>query len=209
MQQIADWLKKLGMPEYAERFAANDIEIDILPELTDHDLEGLGISLGHRRRILRAIRELGGSPQVVFQTAAAVAPHDSAERRQLTVMFCDLVGSTSLSAKLDLEDLRAIIADYHRCCIELVECNGGFVARHMGDGVLAYFGYPQAHEHDAERAVRAGLALVEAVPKLRAAPGVPLQVRVGIATGLAVVGDLIGAGASQEQAVVGETPNLT
>src|SRR5262252_7475331 len=163
MQQIADWLKKLGMPEYAERFAANDIEIDILPELTDHDLEGLGISLGHRRRILRAIR---GSPQVVFQTAAAVAPHDSAERRQLTVMFCDLVGSTSLSAKLDLEDLRAIIADYHRCCIELVECNGGFVARHMGDGVLAYFGYPQAHEHDAERAVRSGLALTEAVQKL-------------------------------------------
>jgi predicted ATPase/class 3 adenylate cyclase len=210
MQRIADWLNKLGVSEYAERFAENDIEIDILPELTDHDLERLGVSLGHRRRILRAIRELGGSPQVVSQTAAAAspAPHDSAERRQLTVMFCDLVGSTALSAKLDLEDLRAIIADYHRCCTELVECNGGFVARHMGDGVLAYFGYPQAHEHDAERAVRTGLALVEAVQKLRAAPGVPLQARVGIATGLVVVGDLIGTGAAQEQAVVGETPNL-
>jgi class 3 adenylate cyclase len=210
MQQIADWLKKLGMSEYAERFAENDIEIDILPELTDHDLERLGVSLGHRRRILRAIRELGGSPQAAPQTAAAVSPtpHDSAERRQLTVMFCDLVGSTTLSVKLDPEDLRGIIADYHRCCTELVECNGGFVARCMGDGVLAYFGYPQAHEHDAERAVRAGLALVEAVQKLRAAPGVALQVRIGIATGLVVVGDLIGTGAAQEQAVVGETPNL-
>src|SRR6516165_10738510 len=210
MQRIADWLEKLGMSEYAERFAENDIEIDILPELTDHDLKTLGVSLGHRRHILRAIRELGGSPQAAAQTAAAVspAPHDSAERRQLTVMFCGLVGSTALSVELDLEDLRAIIADYHRCCTELVEGNGGFVARHMGDGVLAYFGYPQAHEHDAERAVHAGLALAEAVPKLATNPGWPLQVRVGIATGLVVVGDLIGTGAAQEQAVVGETPNL-
>jgi class 3 adenylate cyclase len=210
MQRIADWLKKLGMSEYAERFAENDIEIDILPELTDHDLERLGISLGYRRRILRAIRELGGSPRAAGQTAAAVspAPHDSAERRQLTVMFCDLVGSTALSVELDPEDLRGIIADCHRCCTELVESNGGFVARRMGDGVLTYFGYPQAHEHDAECAVRAGLALVEAVQKLRAAPGVALQGRVGIATGLVVVGDLIGTGTAQEQAVVGETPNL-
>src|SRR6201984_2631620 len=204
MQQIADWLRKLGMSEYAERFAENDIEIDILPELTDHDLEGLGVSLGHRRRILRAIRELGGSPQAAPQTAAASpGPHDSAERRQLTVMFCDLVGSNALSVKLDLEDLRAIIADYHRCCTKLVEYNGGFVARHMGDSVLAYFGYPQAHEHDAERAVRAGLALVEAVQRLDAARGVPLQVRVGISTGLVVVGHLLGEGAAREQAVVG------
>src|SRR5215475_11810332 len=203
MQQIADWLKKLGMFEYAARFAENDIEFDILPELTDHDLAGLGVSLGHRRRILRAIRGLGDLAQAAPQTAPS-----SAERRQLTVMFCDLVGSTSLSAKLDLEDLRGIIATYHRCCTQLVECKGGFAARHKGDGVLAYFGYPQAHEHDAERAVRAGLALVEAVQKLRATPGVPLQARVGIATGLVVVGDLIGTGAAQEQAVVGETPNL-
>jgi class 3 adenylate cyclase len=131
----------------------------------------------------------------VPQTAAAVPPatHDSAERRQLTVMFCDLVGSTGLSVELDPEDLRGIIASYHRCCTELVERNGGFVARYMGDGVLAYFGYPQAHEHDAERAVRAGLAVVEAVQKLESVADVPLQVRVGIATGLVVVGDLIGA----------------
>jgi class 3 adenylate cyclase len=123
-------------------------------------------------------------------------------------MFCDLVGSTALSAGLDPEDLRGIITAYHRCCTELVERNGGFVAKYMGDGVLAYFGYPQAHEHDAEHAVRSGLALVEAVPKLETLPGVPLQVRVGIATGLVVVGDLIGAGTAQEHAVVGETPNL-
>ena len=203
MQRIADWLEKLGMSEYAERFAENDIEIDILPELTDHDLEGLGVSLGHRRRILRAIRELGGLAQAAPQTAPS-----SAERRQLTVMFCDLVGSTALSIRLDPEDLRGIIASYHRYCTELVQRNGGFVARYMGDGVLAYFGYPHAHEHDAERAVRAGLALVEGVQKLETAAGDPLQVRVGIATGLVVVGDLIGTGTAQEQAVVGETPNL-
>jgi class 3 adenylate cyclase/tetratricopeptide (TPR) repeat protein len=209
MQQIADWLRKLGMSEYAERFAENDIEIDVLPELTDHDLQKLGLSLGHRRRILRAIRELGGPAPAAPQTAAASpGSQDTAERRQLTVMFCDLVGSTALSVKLDPEDLRGIIAGYHRCCTELVERNGGFVARHMGDGVLAYFGYPRAHEHDAERAVRAGLALVEAVQKLETAADVRLQARIGIATGLVVVGDLIGTGTSQEQAVVGETPNL-
>jgi class 3 adenylate cyclase len=131
-----------------------------------------------------------------------------AELRQLTVMFCDLVGSTALSGKLDPEDLRGIIGSYHRCCTELIERNGGFVAKYMGDGVLAYFGYPQAHEHDAERAVYAGLALVEAVPKLSTAAAAGLQVRVGIATGLAVVGDLIGSGEAQERGIVGETPNL-
>ncbi|HWX87376.1 MAG TPA: adenylate/guanylate cyclase domain-containing protein [Solirubrobacteraceae bacterium] len=157
--------------------------------------------------MLRAIGELGVPPPAV--PLAPPAPQDTtAERRQLTVMFCDLVGSTALSARLDPEDLRAIIGAYHRCCAELVESNGGFVAKYMGDGLLGYFGYPRAHEHDAERAIRAGLALVEAVPKLKTAAAIPLQVRVGIATGLVVVGDLIGAGAAQEQAVVGETPNL-
>ena len=123
-------------------------------------------------------------------------------------MFCELVGSTALSGRLDPEDLRGIIGAYHGCCTELIERNGGFVAKYMGDGVLAYFGYPRAHEHDAERAVRAGLGLVETVPRLATSAGSPLQVRVGIATGLVVVGDLIGAGSAQEQAVVGETPNL-
>src|SRR6201982_2197691 len=169
MQQIADWLKKLGMSEYAERFAENSIDdLSILRDLTDQDLKDVGVPLGHRRKMLRAIAELpGAAPAAPRATAQPEPPsQDTAERRQLTVMFCDLVGSTALSVRLDPEDLRGIIGTYHRCCTELVERNGGFVAKYMGDGVLAYFGYPQAHEHDAERAVRAGLALVEAVPKL-------------------------------------------
>src|ERR1700686_703775 len=210
MQQIADWLKNLGMAEYAERFAENRIDFSVLPDLTDRDLEKLGVLLGDRRKMLRAIRELAGDTPVTSHppAVAEARPQDAAERRQLTVMFCDLVGSTALSAKLDPEDLRGIFGAYHHCCAALVERNGGFVAKYMGDGVLAYFGYPQAHEHDAERAVRAGLALVEAVPTLATAAGTPLHVRAGIATGLVVVGDLLGAGAAQEQAVVGETPNL-
>jgi class 3 adenylate cyclase/tetratricopeptide (TPR) repeat protein len=210
MQQIEDWLKKLGMSEYAQRFVENRIDLSVLPDLTDQHLEKLGVALGDRLKILRAIRELSDITVAAAQPGPSAAPvvQDSAERRQLTVMFCDLVGSTALSARLDPEDLRGIVGTYHRCCTELVERHGGFVAKYMGDGVLAYFGYPQAHEHDAERAVRAGLALVEAVPKLATIAADPLQVRIGIATGLVVVGDLIGAGAAQEQAVVGETPNL-
>jgi class 3 adenylate cyclase/tetratricopeptide (TPR) repeat protein len=209
MQPIADWLARLGMSEYAERFEANRIDVSVLPDLTDHDLEKLGVLLGDRRKILRAIRELAPPVRTSVQEPAAAEPaRDEAERRQLTVMFCDLVGSTALSAKLDPEDMRGIVRAYHRCCTAIVERNGGYVAKYMGDGVLAYFGYPQAHEHDAERAVHAGLALVEAVPDLKTAISSPLQVRIGIATGLVVVGDLIGKGAAQEQAVVGETPNL-
>jgi len=210
MQQIADWLKKLGLAEYAQRFADSDVDISVLHHLTDQDLKELGLSLGHRRKMLAAIAELGGTPPATAQSRLETEPNaqDTAERRQLTVMFCDLVGSTALSAKLDPEDLRSTISDYHRCCMEMVERNGGFVAKYMGDGVLAYFGYPQASEHDAERAVRAGLGLVEAVPKLNTRSKTNLQVRVAIATGLVVVGDLLGAGAAREQAVVGETPNL-
>jgi class 3 adenylate cyclase/predicted ATPase len=208
MQQIADWLKKLGMSEYVERFAEERIEIDVLPELTDQDLERLSIPLGHRRRMLRAIRELAGSPPVPSQTVAATEPtrRDDAERRQLTVMFTDLVGSTALSTKLDPEDMRLVIGAYHKCVAETVARFDGFVAKYMGDGVLIYFGYPHAHEDDAERAVRAGLALIEAVGKLRVQE--PLQVRIGVATGLVVVGDLVGSGEAQERGVVGETPNL-
>jgi class 3 adenylate cyclase len=198
------------MSEYAERFAENDIDISVLRHLTDQDLRELGISLGHRRKMLAAIAELSRAVPAAPQTeVAGPKAQDSAECRQLTIMFCDLVGSTALSAKLDPEDLREIIGAYHQCCAELIERNGGFVAKYMGDGVLAYFGYPQAHEHDAERAIRAGVALAEAVPQLdTGALRASLQVRIGIATGLVVVGDLIGAGAAQEQAVVGETPNL-
>jgi class 3 adenylate cyclase/tetratricopeptide (TPR) repeat protein len=210
MQHIADWLERLGLSEYAQRFAENGIEMDVVSELTDADLEKLGVLLGHRRRILRAIRELGDPTLATFRAMTEASPDAllSAERRQLTLMFCDLVGSTALSTRLDPEDLREIISAYHQRCREVITKHSGFVARYLGDGVLAYFGYPQAHEHDAERAVRAALNLVEAVPKLATDAGSPLQVRVGIATGLVVVGDLIGTGAAQERAVVGETPNL-
>jgi class 3 adenylate cyclase len=210
MQQIADWLETLGMSEYAERFAENRIDLSVLQELTDQDLKDLGVVLGDRRKMLRAIRELAGVRPMIAAAIAArkTKPEDAAERRQLTVMFTDLVGSTALSTKLDPEDMRSVIGAYHKCVAETVAQFEGFVAKYMGDGVLTYFGYPQAHEHDAERAIRAGLALTEAVPKLATNAGAPLQARVGIATGLVVVGDLIGAGVAQEQAVVGETPNL-
>ena len=213
MQQISDWLKQLGMSEYAQRFADNDIDIDVLNELTDQDFDRLGVSLGHRRRMLRAIRELGASPiaavterQTSAPTAPEQAPKDTAERRQVTVMFSDLVGSTALSARMDPEDLREIISAFQKCVAETVQRFGGFVAKYMGDGVLVYFGYPQAHEDDAERAVRAGLGVIAAVGSLRAAS--PLQTRVGIATGLVIVGDLVGSGEAQERGIVGETPNL-
>jgi class 3 adenylate cyclase len=213
MQQIADWLGKIGMSEYAQRFAENNIDFAILGDLTDQDLKELGVSsLGHRRKLLRAIGELEGiekgTPAVAAAAAAQVAarPHDAAERRQVTVMFSDLVGSTALSSRMDPEDLREVISAYQKCVAETVGRFGGFVAKYLGDGVLIYFGYPQAHEDDAERAVRAGLGLIAAVSDLKT--HAPLQTRVGIATGLVVVGDLIGSGASQEQAIVGETPNL-
>src|SRR5258708_8353624 len=208
MQQIGDWLKKLGMSEYAERFAQNRIDLSALTAVTEQDLEKFGVLLGDRSKRVRAIRELAGDAPVTPHSPAVTEarPQDAAERRQLTVMFCDLVGSTAWSARLDPEDLRGIIGAYQRCCAVLVERNGGFVAKYMGDGVLAYFGYPQAHEDDAERAVRAGLALVEAVPKLATAAGSPLQVRVGIATGLGVVGGLIGAGAAPGPGVFGGAP---
>ena len=207
---VGDWLRGLGLGQYEAAFRESEIEADVLAELTDQHLKDLGIALGNRLRILRAIRELSVAAPAPDQVAARPAqePLDGAERRQLTVMFCDLVGSTALSARLDPEDMRAIIATYHKCCANLIERGGGFVAKYMGDGVLAYFGYPQSHEHDAERAVRAGLAIVEAAPKLEAAGGAPLRVRVGIATGIVVVGDLLGSGESQERGVVGDTPNL-
>src|SRR5208283_309744 len=214
MQQMADWLEKLGMSEYAKPFAENRIDFSVLPDLTDQDLEKLGVLLGDRRKMLRAIAKLEGAekstPAVAIAAAAPAAPlpQDSAERRQVTVMFCDLVGSTALSARMDPEELREVISAYQKCVAETVRRLGGFVAKYMGDGVLTYFGYPQAHEHDAERAINAGLALVEAVPKLKTAEGILLQVRVGIATGLVVVGDLIGSGEAQERGVVGTTPNL-
>jgi class 3 adenylate cyclase len=207
MQQIADWLESLGMSEYAQRFAENDIDTSVLRDLNDQDLKELGVSLGHRRKMLRAIAELAGAaPTSPQPTLTEPKPHDTAERRQVTVMFSDLVGSTALSARMDPEDLREVISAYQKCAAETVRRNGGFVAKYLGDGVLVYFGYPAAHEDDAERAVRAGLELVAAVGALKSP--FPLQTRVGIATGLVVVGDLVGSGEAQERGIVGETPNL-
>jgi class 3 adenylate cyclase/tetratricopeptide (TPR) repeat protein len=205
---ITQWLASLGLSEYAQRFAENDIDVTVLRHLTDQDLKEIGVSLGHRRKILASIAELTGAAPTRSQPAAPPEPkpRDDAERRQLTVMFADLVGSTALSTKLDPEDLRSVIGAYHKCVAQTVSRFGGFVARYMGDGVLIYFGYPQAHEDDAERAVWGGLALIEAVRKLGSVE--PLQVRIGVGTGLVVVGDLVGSGDAQERGVVGETPNL-
>ncbi len=203
---IAAWLHGLGLQQYEQAFCDNAIDAAVLPELTADDLKDLGVSLvGHRRKLLAAIAALRSEG-----SSLPLAPNEgvaTAERRHLTVMFCDLVGSTALSARLDPEDLREVIAAYHRAATEVVCGFDGFVAKYMGDGVLVYFGYPQAHEDDAERAVRAGLGVIDAVGRLDV-KSVELQARVGIATGLVVVGDLIGEGSAQEQSVVGETPNL-
>jgi class 3 adenylate cyclase len=181
--------------------------VDAIIDLTDQDLEKLGVLLGHRRKLLRAIANLQGTPKTAagalgIRAAGDALARDTAERRQVTVMFSDLVGSTALSARMDPEDLREVISAYQKCVAKTVQRFGGFVAKYMGDGVLIYFGYPQAHEDDAERAVRAGLELVAAVSDLKSHTA--LQTRVGIATGLVVVGDLIGSGASQEQAIAGK-----
>ena len=212
---VGVWLRGLELGEYEAAFQENKIDDGVLPNLTADDLKELGVTVvGHRRKLLTAIANLDRSlPASDIRAATSPAPsrvqhQDTAERRQLTIMFCDLVGSTALSARLDPEDMRDILGAYHRCCAEQITKAGGFVAKYMGDGVLAYFGYPQAHEYDAEHAVRAGLALVETVPRVSNIANAPLQVRIGIATGLVVVGDLIGTGSAREQAVVGDTPNL-
>jgi class 3 adenylate cyclase/predicted ATPase/DNA polymerase III delta prime subunit len=212
---VIAWLRGLGLERYASAFRDNDIDGGLLRQLTAEDLRELGVaSVGHRRRLLDAIASFDAStpaadpPGRAAETIATLAPAPAdAERRQLTVMFCDLVGSTELSARLDPEDLREVIAAYHRAVADVVRSLDGFVAKYMGDGVLIYFGYPRAHEDDAERAVRAGLGVIDAVGRLDVGSG-KLQARVGIATGLVVVGDLIGEGSAQEQSVVGETPNL-
>ena len=206
---IDAWLRALGLEQYALAFRDNAVDGEVLRELTVDDLKDLGVTLvGHRRKLVAAIAALrSDTPHAAAETEpAAVAISGAAERRQLTVMFCDLVGSTALSTRHDPEDLRELIGEYHRAVSATVDRFAGFVAKYMGDGVLIYFGYPQAHEDNAERAVRAGLEVIEAVGRL---PGrEDLRVRLGVATGLAVVGDLIGEGAAQERGVVGETPNL-
>src|ERR1700691_5954128 len=212
---IVVWLRSLGLGKYEAAFRENEIDEAVLPSLTHETLKEIGVTaVGHRLKLLDAIAALhsdaSGKTSSVDTAAASgtfsSASENRAERRQVTVMFSDLVGSTALSGRMDPEDLREVITSYQRCVAETVQRFGGFVAKYMGGGVLVYFGYPEAHEDDAERAVRSGLELVAAVGALKT--HAPLQTRVGIATGLVVVGDLIGSGASQEQAIVGETPNL-
>jgi len=209
---IGGWLRSLGLEQYEAAFRENEIDNTVLPTLTAEDLKDLGVDIvGHRRKLLNAIAALrtdAGAKRLTTESPskAEMLPQDAAERRQVTVMFSDLVGSTALAARMDPEDLREVISAYQKCVAETVSRFGGFVAKYMGDGVLVYFGYPQAHEDDAERAVRAGLELVLAVTALKTHAA--LQTRVGIATGLVVVGDLVGSGEAQERGIIGETPNL-
>ena len=204
---IDGWLHGIGLEQYAQTFRDNAIDADVLRDLTDEHLRELGLPLGARLKLLRAVAALSASEQTpASPQVTPPAARTDAERRQVTVMFSDLVGSTALSARMDPEDLRDVITAYQKSVAETVQRFGGFVAKYMGDGVLIYFGYPQAHEDDAERSVRAGLELIAAVSALKSS--VPMQTRVGIATGLVVVGDLIGLGEAQERGIVGETPNL-
>jgi len=211
MTALQNWLREFGLEPLTKVLADNDIDLEIISDLTETDFEKLGISLGHRRKLLKAVATLHDTGDRAAEARKHTAPPAAgsttdAERRQVTVLFSDLVGSTALSAGMDPEDLREVISAYQKCVAETVRLFGGFVAKYMGDGVLVYFGYPQAHEDDAERAVRAGLDLVAAVARLKTRA--LLQIRVGIATGLVVVGDLIGSGEAQERGIVGDTPNL-
>ena len=212
---VVVWLRGLGLGKYEAAFRENEIDEAVLPSLTHENLKELGVTaLGHRLKLLDAIAALRANTSAkaacvhatTAPSAQRVGREDRAERRQVTVMFSDLVGWTALSARMDPEDLRELISAYHTCVAEAVRRFGGFVAQYLGDGVLVYFGYPVAHEDDAERAVRAGLELIAAVITLKTPAS--LQTRVGIATGLVVVGDLTGSGEAQERGIVGETPNL-
>jgi class 3 adenylate cyclase/tetratricopeptide (TPR) repeat protein len=208
MSGIAEWLASIGLGEYAQRFAESAIDPSVVRDLTEQDLKDLGILLEHRRKMLRAIAELKGAAPIKLQAEPKLVPRDDAERRHLPVMFCDLVGSTALSARLDPEEMWRVIASYRACVGEVIGRYQGMIARYMGDGVLAYFGYPRAQEDDAEQAVRAALVLVDAVANLRTNVDAALQVRIGIATGTVVVSELLIDETLAEQAVVGETPHL-
>ena len=206
---IDSWLQQIGLAQYGPIFRANDVDLRLLLRLSDADLRDIGVvSLGHRRHLLTAVAELAASPVAVASLSHTAASGLAPERRQLTVLFGDLVGSTALSTRMDPEDLRALIRSYQQTASSYISRFDGHLAQFLGDGVLAYFGWPRAHEDDAERAVRAALAISKAVCALPSPGADPLMARVGIATGLVVVGDLIGEGSSQQHAVTGETPNL-
>ena len=204
---VGHWLRGLSLGQYEATFLENEIDAEVLLELTETDLEKIGGPLGHRKRLLKAIASLNPA-QARGPPLTPLPQEDAAERRQLTVMFCDLVGSTAMSARLDPEDMREVIRAFQDACSGAIARYDGIVAKFMGDGLLAYFGFPRAHEEDAERAVRAGLYIAAAVAKLDTPAKESLKVRIGVATGVVVVGDLVGQGPAQEQAVVGDTPNL-
>ena len=207
--QISGWLAKIGLSEYVAVFEENGVDLRSLGDLSEDDLKELGVKLGHRRLIQRMVAEQDPadlSPANAVTVSESTSPTGEADRRQLTIMFADLVGSTQLSTELEPEDLRELNRQFQEAASASIEQFGGFVARYMGDGVLAYFGYPQAHEDDAERAVRSALGLTERLLRLKVSTGALM--RVGMATGQVIVGDIIGDGASQESAVTGETPNL-
>src|SRR5215831_15290681 len=214
MMDVGSWLRELGLGQYEPAFVENAIDSDVLSELTEDDLEKLGMPLGDRKRLIRAIRsrfaESGGAFTSAVGEEVPGGPPSAAtaERRHLTVMICDLVGSTALSARLDPEEMGAVMDAYHAACARIVKAYDGFLGDFRGDGILAYFGYPRAHEDDAERTVRAALDIAAAVARLKTPAEEALSVRIGIATGLVVVGDLGGAGALREQTVVGDTPSL-
>lgn len=213
MSDIDAWLGSLGLDRYSATFARHDIEFDILPGLTDADLEKIGVTLGHRRKLLHAIATIGATPDPArlpanHATLAPVAVAAEAQRRQVTVLFCDLVGSTDLANHIDPEELRDLIRSYQDACVGAMARFDGLLAQFLGDGVLAYFGYPRAHEDSVRQAVRAALAVVSAMEQLRRPDGLPLQVRLGLATGLVVIGDILNDVASREYAITGATPNL-
>ena len=202
---VTQWLKQLGLSQYVDVFTEQQIDREVLPELTEEDFEKLGIPLGPRKKLLKAIAALQPPSSVDLSIPVET---DAAERRQLTVMFCDLVGSTALAEGMDLEDYREVLAAYQTESSGAIARYNGYIARYMGDGLLVYFGYPQAHEDDAERAVRSALGVVAAIAKLETEQNKGLQVRIGIATGQVVAGDIVGEGVSEERAVLGDTPNL-
>ena len=207
MPDIALWLKNIGLEKYAEVFAKHDVDLDVAPNLSEKDLEKLGLSLGHRRKFLAAVAKLRGA-QTTYHPAQADAPRQEAggvERRQVTVLFSDLVGSTALASQLDPEDMDRLLQEYRKVCAAVVNRYDGHVAQYLGDGIVAFFGFPAAQEHAAERAVRAGLEIAAAVGRLKRPDGSALQSRIGIATGLVAAGT---AGVLGEQTVVGDAPNL-
>ncbi|MDT8343736.1 MAG: adenylate/guanylate cyclase domain-containing protein, partial [Thermohalobaculum sp.] len=212
-ESIEQWLESIGLGEYTQQFTEQRITRDILPDLTEQDLEALGLPLGDRKRVLRAIASL--APPAASQPATPLAAPsgsataaDAGQLRHLTVVFIDLVGSTALSAELDLEDYKNLIHSYHDTCARLIAEHRGYVAQYAGDGVLAYFGYPHAHEDDPERAALAAVAILRAVPGIGDDRTGALAARIGIATGEVLIGGLVYEGIETIRAALGEIPNL-